>query len=144
MTSTDRNKHRLARLLAREAEAGTETQLLVELHRDLMAAGLREWAGRVAGILRSATISAVSEYTRRNADFFVTNGARLPSTAEREERKAWIVTLADKLTQLSDAAKSDAVEYGHFEAILRDLHKAGFFPDNELVSAVAQGFFLAG
>lgn len=143
MTSTDRNKHRVARLLAREVEAEEATRLLVELHRDLAAAGRPEWARRVAGILRITALKAAAEYTRRNASFFVSKGPRLPSTEERAEREKQIVELAKKLDAVAEGAGDKSAGYGQFEEILGGLHKAGFFPDTALVSAVAQGYFLA-
>ncbi len=142
MSNTERNRHRIARLMARETAAEETAQSLVMLHRDLVADGLQEWAGRVATILRRTALTAVADYTRRNSDFFVTRGPRLLNTDERAERKQQILSLADKVSELA-AVVDSSVRYVQFEVILTDLHKAGFFPDNSLVSAVAQGFFLA-
>jgi hypothetical protein len=142
MSNTDRNKHRIARLMAKATAADEATQWLVTLHRDLVADGQQEWAGRVATILRRAALIAVADYTRRNSDFFVTHGPRLPTPDERAERKQRILSLADKVRELA-AIIDGPVRYVQFEEVLTDLHKAGFFPENSLVSAVAQGFFLA-
>jgi hypothetical protein len=141
MSNTERNKHRIARLMARETAADETTQSLVTLHRDLVANGQQEWARRVATILRRTVLTAVADYTRRNSDFFVTRGPRLLSADERAERKQQILSLADKISGLAVVVDS-SVRYVQFEVILTDLHKAGFFPENSLVSAVAQGFFL--
>lgn len=142
MNNTERNKYRIACLMARATAAVEATGLLVSLHRDLVVAGEQEWAGRAAAILRTTALTAVAEYTRRNADLFVTNGPRLPSADERTERKQRILSLADKVGELASVTDSP-IRYGQFEEVLTDLHKAGFFPENSLVSAVAQGFFLS-
>jgi len=143
MTSTDRNKQRMARLLARHVEVEVETQLLVELHRDLGAAGELYWASRVAGILRTGALKAVAEYTRRNASLFAIHGPQSPGVDEGAERERQIVALADKIDALADGVGGKSGKYGQFEEILSDLHKKGSFPTNDFVSAVAQGYFLS-
>jgi len=142
MTNTERNKHRIARLMAKETAADETTQSLVTLHRDLIAARESQWATRVATILRHTALTAVADYTRRNADFFVTHGPKLPTPAERAERKQRILALANKVGELATIADRP-VNYRQFEEVLTDLHSAGFFPENSLVSDVAQGFFLS-
>jgi len=60
------------------------------------------------------------------------------SPADTTKRQQQIETLADKLLELAANARDGVVEYGQFDAILSALHNAGFFPDGELVSAVAR------
>jgi hypothetical protein len=135
MTSTDRNKQRMARLLAREAQADEDVRLLAELHRDLVAAGEREWAARVAAILHTGALKALAEYTRRNANRFRSQDA------DGERR---IVALADKIDALAEMAGDKSAKYEQFEEIRQDLRKEGSYPTNDLMSAVAQGYFLGG
>lgn len=143
LSSTERNKLRIARLQASERAEANRARFFVELHRELVATGQVGIALRIARILQSTAIGAVADYTRRNAGFFVTAGPHMPTVEEKAERKGRIIALADTLDELANEVVGRTVEYGRFEAILRDLHKEGFFPNDESVSAVAQGFFLA-
>lgn len=139
LSSTERNRLRMARLLATARAEADRTRKLAELHRDLVANGQVEAAGRLGHVVRSTAMGAVASYTRRNKSFFAINGRASPSPPERAERERRIEALADGLDAL---AKDEAANLGQFEGILHDLHKLGFFPDGELVSAVAQGFCL--
>jgi hypothetical protein len=53
-----------------------------------------------------------------------------------------ITALADKLDVLADAVPCGPVRYQQFEVILDELHKAGFWPENSLVSEVARTFVM--
>ncbi len=82
----------------------------------------------------SDALKAIATYTRANADRFVRNGSAMPGAEATAKHVTKIETLAAKLDAL--AARRDAT-YGEFEAVLNDLHKLGFFPDGQLVDAVA-------
>ncbi len=141
LSSTERNRLRMARLLATARAEADRTRKLAELHRDLVMGGQVEAAARLGEVVRSTAMSAVASYTRRNKSFFATNGRALLHPPERAERERHIEALADRL----DALAADAAAgVGQFESVLQDLHKVGFYPDGELVSAVAQGFCLTG
>jgi hypothetical protein len=79
---------------------------------------------------------------RRNANLFVIDGPQSVGADERAERERQIMALADKIDALADGVNDKSGKYGQFEEILADLHKNGSFPTNDLVSAVAQGYFL--
>jgi len=91
-------------------------------------------------IARMTALKAVAEYTRRNAKIFVTDGPALLSPAAREERIRQISDIAARLDALGDAALTATANYGAFEGLLDQLHKAGFWPENMLVSDVAHAF----
>jgi hypothetical protein len=140
MTGTERSKQRAARLAAKAVGAEAMNEQLESLHGELGAAGLSEWADRVAGIGRVAALKAVAEYTRRNATFFVTGVPQVLDPEVRSRHIQHITALADKLDGLADSVTMGSVSYQQFEAILRELHKAGFWPENSLVSDVARAF----
>jgi transcriptional regulator with XRE-family HTH domain len=83
-------------------------------------------------------LTSVAAYTRQHADMFVRNGPRMLSPAETTKRRQRIVALADQIDALAETAKDGGVEYHQFETLLGRLHAEGFFPDSELVSAVAK------
>ena len=141
MTVTERSKQRTARLAAKAVVADVMNQGLASLHGELGKAGLSEWADRVAGISRTAALKAVAEYTRRNATFFVTGVPQVLDPRMRLQRIQHITALADELDTLADAVTQEPVSYQQFETILGKLHRAGFWPENSLVSDVARAFY---
>lgn len=90
-----------------------------------------------------AALAAVADYTRRHSEMFVRNGPRMLTPSDTTKHRQRIEALADQIDALADGARDGAVEYRQFEAILGRLHAEGFFPDNELVLAVAKDL-LAG
>jgi hypothetical protein len=80
----------------------------------------------------------IAEYTRRHASFFVRKGPVSPRPAEVARRVASINMLADELNELASSALEGDALYAKFEGILDALHRLGFFPEVELVSAVAR------
>ena len=96
---------------------------------------LRECERRNTG---PAALAAVADYTRRHSEMFVRHGPRMLTPAETTRRRQRIEALADQLDVLAKSASDGLVEYRQFETILGRLHAEGFFPDNELVSAVAK------
>jgi hypothetical protein len=90
-----------------------------------------------------AALAALADYTRRNSEFFVRNGPRLPTPTETAKRRQRIEALADQIGVLAEGARDGLVEYRDFETILGRLHAEGLFPDGDLVSAVAKSL-LAG
>lgn len=85
-----------------------------------------------------AALAAVADYTRQNSEMFVRNGPRMLTPADAAKHRQRIEALADQIDALADGARDGAVEYRQFEAILGRLHAEGFFPDSELVLAVAK------
>jgi transcriptional regulator with XRE-family HTH domain len=79
----------------------------------------------------------VADYTRTHATKFAQNGASSLSRVEAARRTARIMSLADELDGLASSALEGGALYSHFETILGELHRLGFFPNMTLVSAVA-------
>ena len=82
----------------------------------------------------------VAEYARFHSRTFARNGPAMSGSEEMEEQRQRIEKLAEKLDVLAEHAEKDGATFQQFEAVLGDLHKAGFFPDAELISAVAFAF----
>jgi len=82
----------------------------------------------------SDALNVVAAHARANADRFVRNGATPRDAETTAKHGAKIESLAARIEAL--AAKSNAT-FREFEAISTDLHRCGFFPDSQLVSAVA-------
>lgn len=80
----------------------------------------------------------IADYTRKHAALFVRDGASIPSAAEVARRVESINMLADELVELASLAFEGDALYAKFERILGALHRLGFFPKEELVSAVAR------
>lgn len=80
----------------------------------------------------------IAEYTRQHAALFVREGPSTPSTAEATRRVKTINMLADELNGLASSVLEGNALYAKFEGILDALHRLGFFPEQELVSAVAR------
>ena len=91
------------------------------------------------GISRARAINRalvdIAEYTRKHAALFAREGAASLSASEAKRRTAKIAALADELNGLASAALDGGALYTQFEAILGRLHRLGFFPNIELVSA---------
>lgn len=85
-------------------------------------------------------LRAVAEYARAHAGGFAHSGPRPMSTEEKEERTRQVQKVADDLDFLASDAEKGNATYPQFESLLRELHNAGFFPDNDAVSAVAFAF----
>ncbi len=139
LTSGERSKRRLERLAARETAAGTMREELEGMHHELVAAGVPDRAADLAKILRKCALKAVAEYTRGTSMFFVQDGPKSSDPRDTAQHENRIVALADKIGSLASAEDPDYLE---FEAILRQLHALGFFPDASLVSDVARAFTL--
>jgi hypothetical protein len=65
-----------------------------------------------------AALADVAKYTRRNSEFFVRNGPRLPTPAETTKRRRRIEALADQIDVLAEGAHDGLVEYQQFESVL--------------------------
>jgi hypothetical protein len=85
-----------------------------------------------------AALTAVADYTRKHSEMFVRNGPRMLTPPETAKHRQRIEALADQIDALAVEARDGAAEYRQFETILGRLHAEGFFPDDELVSAVAK------
>lgn len=84
-----------------------------------------------------AALTALAQYVRQNSTVFVRSGPHMLSPADTAKRQQQIESLATALEDLAGKARAGFVDYMDFEPLLRDLHAAGFFPEGELVSAVA-------
>jgi hypothetical protein len=85
-----------------------------------------------------SALAALADYVRINSAMFVRNGPNMLTSAETTQRRSRIEALAADLNALSKKAHEGLVKYPDFEAVLGALHAAGFFPENELVSAAAR------
>jgi hypothetical protein len=83
-------------------------------------------------------LEAVARWTLAHADKAAWSGSELPSQKERLTRTERIQAIAHELQELARASDAPSPSYGDFENRLRALHELGFFPDERLVSAVAQ------
>ena len=57
---------------------------------------------------------------------------------ETDERRRQINACGDRLLNLAGQVEIGRAGYRQFEQILGELHALGFFPKNEMVSAVAR------
>ncbi len=142
-TSTECSKQRMDRLTATEVAAGEQRQALAGLNKELFEAGYPEWAASVAEISRASALKAVAEYTRRYSAFFLRRGSKMLNAEETSKCQRRIIELAVFMDVLAARAADEPVEYQEFEQVLTELHAAGFYPENSLVSSVAQAFALA-
>lgn len=85
-----------------------------------------------------AALVAVADYIRQHSEMFVRNGPRMLTPNETAKHRQRIEALADQIDTLAAEARDGAAEYRQFETLLGRLHAEGFFPANELVSAVAK------
>jgi Fic family protein len=82
-------------------------------------------------------LRAVAAYTRAHSAMFVRNGPKMLGPEETEKRRQRIERLASQIEGLADKNSEGSVTYHAFEAILDELHQSGFFPEDDLISAVA-------
>jgi hypothetical protein len=145
-TSTERNKQRIDRLAAMEAASGNQKNHLANLTRELADSCLVGWAGSLAQITTVAALEAIAEYTRRNSQFFVTNGAAMLSGEARAARITIIDEAAAALKALAFQCGKEppAIIEGKFLDIINTLHRHGFYPDGSLVSDVGVALNLPG
>ena len=85
----------------------------------------------------NAALKALANDVRLKAPLAPTGPTKL-APQERLRRIQRIVTLADEVEQLAEIPDPRAEE--QFEAILRELGRAGAFPDGSLVIAAAFAF----
>jgi len=139
MSSTERNRARMNRLLAIEEAWREQMDRAQREHAELVAAGQRETAIYIAKSLRETALRAMSAYLRRAAEFKVWSGPQVPTDDEREVHRRRIELLADSLEQL---VVDPFASLDKFEAIRHDIQRVGAYADQSLVSAVVQAFLL--
>ena len=83
-------------------------------------------------------LAALAKYVRRNSSLFVTNGPAMLTPIARANHEKHIESLADKVDALAGKAREGLADYQQFNAVLGELHAAGYFPDRDLVSAAAK------
>ena len=88
-------------------------------------------------------LRALAKYTREQFHHFVSDDPAMLSPARTEQRHQLILKKAGAVEALAAEVGAGRASYAHFEEILRDLHRLGFFPETSLVSAVARNM-LAG
>lgn len=91
-------------------------------------------------VTRADALRLVATYARAYSAIFVRDGARGLTPAKVAAQQGHIESLATSFDRLADAAEREDVTYPQFEAILDQLHRAGFYPDDKLVAAVAFAF----
>ncbi len=88
--------------------------------------------------LANKALVEIAEYTRQHATKFARERTLSLDAAEATRRVEAISQLADELNELASSALEGNALYVKFEGILDALHRLGFFPEQELVSAVAR------
>jgi hypothetical protein len=83
-----------------------------------------------------AALRELSDYVRRHSSLFVQDGPRSMTPEEVAEHKLRIDDVAIRIDALAERVK-EGVSFRDFESLLDELHHYGFYPENELVSAVA-------
>jgi Fic family protein len=82
-------------------------------------------------------LELMARWTLAYADKAVRDGPELPGPDERRVRTERIQSIGRDLLELARDSRASPT-YEDFEARLRALHELGFFPEERLVSAVAQ------
>jgi hypothetical protein len=85
-------------------------------------------------------LRAVAAYVLKHSSIFARDGARLWSADQTARQKQQIEAVGTKISALTAPTLQGAITYEQFESLLGELHKLGFFPETELVSAVARSF----
>jgi hypothetical protein len=88
-------------------------------------------------------LRALARYTREHGHLFVREGPAMLSPSDAEQRRQAIEKQADAIDTLAVEVEAGRASYAHFEEILRELHRLGFFPETSLVSAVARNMLAA-
>jgi len=83
-------------------------------------------------------LEEVAAYTRKHSSRFARLEPKMLGPEETRQRERYIETLAEKISELANEARDGLVSYQEFDTLLGALHAAGFYPDGELVSAVAR------
>ncbi len=82
-------------------------------------------------------LEGLADYVHQHPKSFVQHDPGRMGPAETAQQEARIKGLGDQIAQLAQRASDESVHYQDFEEILGMLHRAGYFPPNGLVSAVA-------
>ena len=143
MSGTERSMRRMGRMAGVELAAEDTIEQLWRLHRELVRAGLTQWAERVAQILKTGALKAAAEYARRNSAYFVRSGLSGLSSEETAQKREAIALLAYEIDLLVQDVLVGRGDYSEFDRILERLRDLGFWIDSALVSAVARAFTLA-
>jgi Fic family protein len=120
---------------ASQDTAGRDIDALLRAHALVKEPGRGRSTHYRIVALPADVLRVLADYTRAYAQFFVTSGPAMLSPAEREQRIKTIEGFASEMDALADSNR--LTRYRDFEPILDGLHKAGFYPDGQLVSALA-------
>jgi hypothetical protein len=83
---------------------------------------------------------AVADYVLQHSSAFTRDGAARWTKEQAAQQQQRIEAVGAKINALADPALQGTVTYEQFESLLGALHKLGFFPQTELISAVARAF----
>lgn len=100
------------------------------------------WTYRVESPIEQC-VSALKELAsdiRANSAFFVRNGPKILTPSETATRQQRIEELAAEFEKLTDRVRQHSVTYEQVDAILKNLHNFGFYPNALLVSNLARAF----
>lgn len=82
-------------------------------------------------------LRALATYTQLHSDKFSRSGSKMLSVEEKEAQRLRIENLANQISKLANEPnKGGQAIYREFEAILSQLHKNNFWPDDDLVLEV--------
>jgi hypothetical protein len=85
-------------------------------------------------------LKAVADYVLQHSSAFARDGAARWTKEQAAQQQQRIEAVGAKINALADPALQGTVTYEQFESLLGALHKLGFFPQTELISAVARAF----
>ena len=86
---------------------------------------------------QSEVLMVVALYVSAFSDMFATSGPAIMAPEERREHSGKIEDLGKQIENLAKMDKSADIRYREFERLNDELHKLGFFPDDQLISALA-------
>lgn len=89
---------------------------------------------------KAFALRAIAKYVRSNLHIVGNNGPQVLTLKATEQRRQQLETLASELDALARDVDQRRGTYEKFEAIHRELQRAGATPPQELTSTVARAF----
>ncbi|HTT83047.1 MAG TPA: Fic family protein, partial [Rhizomicrobium sp.] len=86
---------------------------------------------------QSEVLMVVALYVSAFSDIFATKGPAILPPDQRAEHSREIEELGKRIELLAESDKPADRRYREFEKLNDELHKLGFFPDDQLISALA-------
>jgi Fic family protein len=115
--------------------AGRDIEGLVRAQALVMEPGRGRSTSYAIVATPADVLRVIAEYVRTYKDMFATDGPAMLNPDERRKRIDAIEGLAAQTDEL--ASSKSQIRYQDFEPILAKLHKSGFHPDDQLISALA-------